>query len=136
MVSRLTIRTLLRIDAVLSGATGALMLGDGWLLDDLLGLNANLLWVAGAACIVYAMGLVGISLENSINTAQVEVAVGLNLVWAVGCLAIAFSDWMEVNTLGVGFLLLQVLGAMILAMLYVLALRASASGGGARVSPR
>lgn len=108
MFSRLTLRTILLIDAVLTGATGALMLGGAWLLDDLLNLDANLLWIAGLVLIVYVVGLVAVSRQNPIRTGFVEVAIVINLAWAAGCLAIVFSDWTEINAIGIGFLLLQV----------------------------
>lgn len=109
MFSRLRLRSLLLVDAVLTGATGLLMVGGARFLDDLLGLHANLLWIAGLILIVYVIGLVGISREEPIHLAHVEVSAGINVLWAVACLAVAFTGWTEINALGTGFLLLQVL---------------------------
>lgn len=136
MFSRLTLRTILRIDAVLTGATGALMLGGAWLLDDLLGLDVNLLWVAGVVCIASVTGLLGISRQVPISMALAELVAGINVLWAVGCLAIVFADWTEINALGIGFLLLQVLIVGLLAVLQVNAIRSGSATAMTQTSSR
>ncbi|MEJ7838176.1 MAG: hypothetical protein WKF81_05125 [Thermomicrobiales bacterium] len=123
MFSRITLRSLLLVDAVLTGATGVLMVGGAWILEDLLDLHANLLWLAGLVLIIYVIGLIAISRQEPVHLVHVEISAGINLLWAVGCLVVAFAGWTGINALGIGFLLLQVMVVGLFGTLQIKAIR-------------
>ncbi|MDQ4054934.1 MAG: hypothetical protein M3237_19880, partial [Actinomycetota bacterium] len=94
------LRSVLRLDAVASGALGVLGLAAAPAMSDLLGPGAGALRAVGAFLVVYAAGLVALAgLRTIPRPAAWTVVVG-NLGWAVGTgvLAFAVHDFTTVGT--------------------------------------
>jgi hypothetical protein len=123
MLSKLSLKSVLLIDAAITGATGLLMLAGAWLLDDLLDLPSNLLWVSGVVLIAYVAGLVAVARHEPINRVLVELAAVINVAWGIGCVAVIAGDWTDANALGIAFILVQIVAVIVFAALQVVKVR-------------
>lgn len=103
------LRVVLLADAVASGATGLLMALLAGQLTGLLNLPSTLLVTAGLVLIPYAAAVAFIATRSSLRRPAVWIIIGCNLLWAVDCVLIAVSGWIEPNTLGYAFILAQAL---------------------------
>jgi hypothetical protein len=108
MLQRLSLKTVYLLDALLTGATGVLMVAGAWFLDGLLDLPVNLIWIAGVVLVVYVAGLLAIARQDPINPSLVTLTAAINVAWGIGCVALLLSGKVEPNALGVAFILLQV----------------------------
>ncbi|MDV3223452.1 hypothetical protein [Intrasporangium sp.] len=99
------IRTSLRLDAVASGALGALLIVLSGVLDDPLGLPTALSIVVGALLLVWAGFVAWVAGRVSARLVQ-EVAL-LNLGYVVLSVVFAFSGWVALTGMGVAFVLVQ-----------------------------
>lgn len=120
----LTPKQALLTDAVVSGVVGLTSLLGGRWLDSFLGLPAALLAGSGAIAIAYAFGLMMMARSAPVSVAGVRIVIAGNLVWATTCAILLLGGWIEPNALGVGFALLHVAGAVALADVQAMALRA------------
>jgi hypothetical protein len=111
----LTTRVVLLADAVVTGATGVLMLAGAALLDGWLDLPTGLLAGAGAFLVVYVAALFGIARLQRIPRAIVQAVAVLNLGWGVGCAALLMGDAISPNALGTAFVLVQIVAVVIFA---------------------
>lgn len=120
----LTPKQTLLTDAVVSGVVGLTSLLGGRWLDSFLGLPTSLLAGSGAIAIAYAFGLMMMARSAPVSVAGVRVVIAGNLVWATTCAILLLDGWIEPTALGVGFALLHIAGAVVLADLQAMALRA------------
>jgi hypothetical protein len=127
MLSKLSLKAVLLIDAAITGVTGALMVAGAWLLDDLLDLPVDLLRIAGLVLFVYVAGLVNVARQEPINRMLIELVAVINVGWGIGCVALLLGGWTDANVLGIGFILLQVVAVIVFAALQVLKLRQEAT---------
>lgn len=103
------LRSALRLDAVVTGLNGAAYLAAAPLLDDLLGLSAELLRGVGAFLLGYAVAVWLVGARVRPSTAAVEAVVVLNGVWAVGSVAVVLTGLFTPTTVGAVWLVLQAL---------------------------
>jgi hypothetical protein len=123
MLSRLSLRSILLADVILTGATGLLMAAGAWFLDDLLDLPTNLIWISGIILIVYVGALWALRQSEPISHLLVEASAATNLAWGAGCTILLLAEWTDPNPLGVAFILLQVAVVIVFAALQLNAVR-------------
>ncbi len=123
--SFLTLRQAIYSDAVISGAVGLLSLAGAWWLDSLLDLSAALLAASGAIMALYAVALMMLGARHPVPTNGARVVIAVNLVWAVACVILLFSGWIDPNGPGVAFILAQIFAVLVFAEIQAMALRAS-----------
>jgi hypothetical protein len=119
------LRWTLTADALVCAATGLLVLAFAGPLADAFDLPAALLRVAGLVLVPYVAFLILLVRRVEIPAAGVRAAIAINIVWAIGCLAVLLGGWVAPNALGVAFILVQAAGVLLLAELQFLGLRTS-----------
>jgi hypothetical protein len=117
------LRTVLLADAVVSGATGALMAVAAGVLEPILQVPAPLLRIAGLALLPYAAFVAWIARRGALPRGAVWAVVGCNAVWAIDCVALLFTGWIDPTLLGVAFILMQAIVVAAFAELQVVGLR-------------
>jgi hypothetical protein len=117
------LRHVLLADAVVSGATGALMALAAGVLEPILQVPATLLRVAGLALLPYAAFVALLARRDVPPRGMVWAVVACNALWAVDCVALLFTGWIDPSLLGVAFVLMQALVVAAFAELQVIGLR-------------
>ena len=113
----------LMADAVVSGATGLLMILAAGFLADLLDIPEGLLRYAGWVLAPYVAFVVYSATRRPISLAGVWIVISANVLWAVASLLLLVSGWITPNALGTGFVLLQALVVSAFAAVQVAVLR-------------
>ena len=101
------LRRALLAAAVISGATGLLMLLGAGVLTELLGLPAALLRYAGLILLPYAVLLGALAAQDAPSRRGVWAVVGANALWAAGCALLLVTGWIAPTWLGYAFVLVQ-----------------------------
>ena len=117
------LRHVLLADALVSGATGLLMALAAGVLEPILQVPANLLRGAGIALLPYAAVVAVLARREALPRGAVWAVVACNAVWAVDCVALLFTGWIDPTLLGVAFILMQALVVAAFAELQVVGLR-------------
>lgn len=120
------LRLVLKLDAVASGALGALSLAAGPVLDDLLGTPLALLVPVGVFLIVWAAALWVLTSRFRISRTAVWAVIGLNLLYAVDAIIVAVTGWFPLSVLGTAFVLAQAAAVALFAAAQLYALRRAA----------
>jgi len=120
------LRRALLLDAVASGATGALMLLAAHPVAELTHLPPGLLRWAGAALLPYAAFVAWLGLRDAPSRALVLAVIAINALWALDSAAILALGWVAPNALGTAFVLAQALVVASFAGLQAIALRGTA----------
>jgi hypothetical protein len=114
---RLRLRTVLKLDAVITGANGAAYLAAAGPLADLLGFSEALLRGVGAFLLACAAVVWLIGTRKEIARGAVYVVVAANAMWAVDSVVVALAGWGDPTTTGTVWLLLQAAVVAVLAEL-------------------
>lgn len=85
--TRLTLRTVLLLDAGVSGVNGLAYLAGAVVLDDLLGPSALTLALLGGALVAWAVVLDWVATRRPVPTAYAREVALANLLWVGGSLA-------------------------------------------------
>lgn len=117
------LRLALRLDAVASGALGALSLAAAPMLDHLLGTPAALLWPVGAVMLVWATALWLVASRHGISRVAVQCVIALNLLWVAASAAAVVAGWLPLTALGTAFVVAQAGAVAAFADLQFLGLR-------------
>lgn len=120
------LRTALKIDAVASGALGALTLAAGMMLDDLLGIPLALLVPVGLFLVAYAAFVWIAGTRREINRTAAWAVVMVNLLWVLDSVALLVAGWFPLTALGVAFVLAQAAAVALFAATQLYALRRAA----------
>jgi hypothetical protein len=120
------LRGALRADAALSAVMAAAMMLGAEPLGSLTGLPPALLLVAGLALLPWVAYLLWLSSRRETPAAAVWAVIVLNLLWAVDCALVAAGAGYRPSALGVGFALLNTLGALLFADLQFIGLKRAA----------
>jgi hypothetical protein len=120
------LRRMLLADAVISGATGLVMLAGASLLDHLLGIPAALLRYAGLALLPFSAMVWQLSRRAPISRPSVLTVVGLNAGWVAGSVLLLVSGWIDPTSIGGAFVILQAVVVAAFAELQYTALRRTA----------
>ena len=119
----LLLRRALIADALITGATGALMLAGAGPLHDWLDLPTALLRWAGLVLIGYAGLVARAGTRPIIHRGAVKGIIAANLAWAVGCLALLAGDRIDPNGWGIAFMLVQVAAVVFFAVVQMVGLK-------------
>lgn len=106
-------------------ATGLVSLGAAGWLSSTLDLPQSLLAGSGAILLAYGAGLLKLGTRRPIPHVGVRGAIGFNLAWAVTCVMLLFSGWIDPNALGVAVILVNLVAVLMVAELKMMGLRAS-----------
>lgn len=119
----LTLRNVLVLDAVASGATGLLAIVASGFLAGLLELPAGLLLGAGLVLVPYVLFVIYTATRPAIPRAAVWTIIAANALWAIASVLVLLSGWVAPNALGVAFVLIQAGVVALLGQLQVMGLR-------------
>lgn len=117
------LRTVLRLDALATGLTGAMLLAGGGVLDEWFGLSSALLWPVGAFFIVYAAAVWWVSARHQVGRGVVWGVVAVNTLWALDSVVLLFTDWIAPTGLGMAFVIFQAVVVGVFAELQYIGLR-------------
>jgi len=117
------LRTVIGLDAAACGLMGAAFAFDASLLAGPLGLSPAFMQPVGLFLVVYAAGLVFLAARPSLPRAAVWTLVAFNAAWAIESFAIMALGWVQPTTLGVAFVAVQAVAALIVGDLQYLVLR-------------
>lgn len=117
------LRLALKLDAVASGALGALLLVTATVLDDLLGIPLALLVPVGLFLLAYAAFVWIVGTRRRINRTAAWTVVVLNLVWVADSVVVVLAGPFPLTGLGVTFILAQAAAVLLFADLQFLGLR-------------
>ena len=101
------LRAALKLDAVVTGANGAAYLAAAGPLSELLGLSAGTLRIAGAFLLVFSAGVWLLGTRERPAGAAVTEVVAVNLLWALGSVAVAVLALGSPTTAGTVWIVLQ-----------------------------
>jgi hypothetical protein len=121
------VRRTLLLDAVVSGANGAVYLVAAGPLESALGLPAELLRPLGAFLLAYAALLWLVATRAELRLGAVRVVVAGNVAWTVASLVVLAGGWLTPTALGEAWLAIQALAVAGIAALQAYALRSSAT---------
>jgi hypothetical protein len=114
------LRFALTLDGVATGANGVLYLAGAPLLDDWLGLPAEMLMAVGAFLIAYAALVLRLATRPAMPRVAVVAVIAANVLWAVDSLIALALDWFTPTTVGQVLIAVQaVLVAGLAALQYV-----------------
>lgn len=117
------LRFVISADAAACGLMGGVFTFDAGLLAEPLGLSPAFMQPVGLFLLVYAAGLVLLALRPSLPRAAVWTLVAFNAVWAIESFAIMALGWVQPTQLGVAFVAVQAVAALIVADLQYIVLR-------------
>jgi len=120
------LRRVLVLDAVISGATGALLALGAGTLDGLLGLPTILLREAGIVLLPFAAAVLWLATRATQPRGAVWTVVAINGAWAAASLLLLVSPWVAPTALGYAFVIAQALVVAVFAELQVMGLRGAA----------
>ena len=120
---RNSLRTALRLDAVVTGANGAAYVLAAEPLADLLGMSPSLLRVLGAVLVAFAAAVALTAARAAIPRLGVIAIIAVNAAWAVASIAVACAGWDSPATLGAVWIAAQALVVAGFAELQAAALR-------------
>ena len=121
------VRRLLITDAVVSGATGALMAIAAPVLESWLGLPAPLLRYAGLALLPFAAVVGWLAMQNPPAPAGVRAIIAANFAWVAASILLLVAGGVNPTTLGMAFVIFQAIVVAILGELQYVSLRKSSA---------
>jgi hypothetical protein len=119
------LRRALLADALISGATGLLMLIGANILASLLGLPEALLRYAGLVLLPYAALVTYIATREQLRRWVVWAVIVANAIWAVDSIIQLLSGWVTPNALGYAFIIFQALVVAAFAEIQYIGMRRS-----------
>jgi hypothetical protein len=131
MMSLSFLRRALLADAVISGATGVLLVAAAGLADELLGLPASLLRFAGLALFPFVAVVFWLAARETPPQAGVVAVIAANILWAACSILLLFTGWIAPTGLGVAFVVAQALVVAVFAELQITGLRRPSASVGA-----
>ncbi len=121
------LRRVLRTDAVVSGATGLLMLGGATFLTRFLALPEPLLRSAGLVLLPYAAFVAYIATRERLARPAVWAVIIANALWTTDSIMLLLSGWVVPNALGYAFVIAQALVVAVFAELQYIGIRRAMS---------
>ncbi|HEX6861258.1 MAG TPA: hypothetical protein VF414_00490 [Thermoanaerobaculia bacterium] len=119
------LRRVLALDAVTSGAMGALLVLAQTPLSSLLGLSSSLLFWAGLSLLPFAAFVGWLATRELPPRAGVWAVVLINALWVVDSFVLLASGWPDLTLLGKVFVLFQAVAVAVFAELQFFGLRRS-----------
>lgn len=119
MFDRVSLRSVLLVDAVVSGAVGVLFLLGAGVLDGALDIPEAFLRGVGIALLPWCALLFLVARRAVISRAAVRFVIAVNLAWVAASILLPFTGWVEPNALGVAFILVQALAVCVFGLLQI-----------------
>jgi len=119
------LRRALLADALISGATGLLMLIGANVLASILGLPEALLRYAGLVLLPYGSLVAYVATREQLRRWAVWAVIIANAIWAVDSIILLLSGWLTPNALGYAFIIFQALVVAAFAEIQYIGLRRS-----------
>lgn len=119
------LKAVLGVDAAVSMLSGAALALDAEMLAGPLGLSSLLMRPVGIFLVGYGALLAWLATRPALPRKAVWALVALNLIWAVDSIAPLVLGWVAPTGLGVGVIVGQAIGVVVVGDLYWLALRRS-----------
>lgn len=94
-------------DAVISGATGLLMVAGAGVLTSWLGVPAPLMRYAGLILLPFAAMVLYLARTPLVSHAGVRLVIALNLAWVAASILVLVAGWIEPTALGLAFVIFQ-----------------------------
>lgn len=116
MFDRLSLRTILLVDGVVSGAMGLLLIAGATLFDGVLDLPTAFLRTVGIVLLPWFALLLVIATRRVINRSALRFVIAINLAWVAASVLLPFTGWVEPNALGVVFIIVQALAVIVFAL--------------------
>lgn len=120
------LRQVLWADALISGATGLLLLLGASFLAGLLDLPIELLRTAGLVLLPFVAYVVYVATRENPSRGAVWVVILVNILWVAASIGLLLSGWVAPNGLGIAFVVVQALAVGLFAELQVVGLRRAA----------
>ncbi len=117
------LRLSMKLDAVATGAVGALALVASPVLDGLLGTPVALLLPVGLFLVAYAAAIWAAGSRPAVSRRAVGMAMAINLLWVIASGALVAAAPFSLTTPGIAFVLFQAAAVALFADLQFLALR-------------
>ena len=120
------LRLVLRLDALVTGANGAVYLAAASVIDSSLGLSSTLLRPTGGFLLVFGAGVWYLSTGATISKPAVRALVAANAGWAAASLLVVATGTFSPTTAGSVWIAFQAAAVALFATVQVLALRRAA----------
>jgi hypothetical protein len=117
------LRAIITADAAACGLGGAVLALDDAALEGPLGLSAGLLCDAGYVLVAWGAVLAFLASRPALRRAAVWTLVVVNVLWAVESVAALALGWIAPTALGLGAVLVQAVGALLVADLQFIVLK-------------
>ena len=105
----MSLRTALKLDAVVTGANGAAYLVAAGPLVDLLGLSPALLRSTGAVLLLFSAAVWTVASRRQVSASAALVVIGVNVLWAADSIAFLVSGLADPTTAGGIWIVMQAL---------------------------
>jgi len=119
------LRRVLTLDAVTSGAMGALLVLGQTPLSSLLGLSTSLLFWPGLSLLPFAAFVGWLATRELPPRAGVWAVILINALWVIDSFALLATGWPDLTLLGKVFVLFQAVAVAVFAELQFFGLRRS-----------
>jgi len=123
LLSRVSLRSVLRLDGAVSGANGAAYLLAAGPLGDLLGLSPGLLRLLGGVLVAFAAAVWLASARPAIARGSVLAVVAVNALWAIASVVLAVAGVDSPTVAGTVWIVAQAIVVAAFAELQLTALR-------------
>ncbi len=117
------LRNVLVADAVMSAATGALLILGSGMLTSLLSLPRELLIGAGLVLVPYVALVAWVAARKENPAPAVRLVVALNFIWALASVAILLTGLVTTSVLGGAFIVIQAAAVALLGELQLIGLK-------------
>ena len=105
----MSLRTALKLDAVVTGANGAAYLVAAGPLEDLLGLSPALLRSIGAFLLLFSAAVWVVASRPQVSSSAALAVIAINVLWAADSIAFLASGASDATTFGGIWIVMQAL---------------------------
>ena len=105
----MSLRTALKLDAVVTGANGAAYLVAAGPLEDLLGLSPALLRSIGVFLLLFSAAVWAVAARPQVSTSAALAVIAVNVLWAADSIAFLLSGVSDPTTVGAIWIVMQAL---------------------------
>jgi hypothetical protein len=106
---------LLLVDAVISGATGLLMLLGANAVDGLFGIPAPVIFYSGLALLPFAAMVLYFATSEGLSRRKAWTVILMNFAWVAASFLLLVTDWIDPTAAGITFVVVQALAVAALA---------------------
>ena len=121
------LRRALVIDALVSGATGLLLVIAGGWLASVLDVPEPLLRYSGIVLLPFAIIVALVARRDAVARAHVVAIIVVNIAWVAGSAWLVLGDRIQPNALGYAFIVMQAIAVAAFAEFQYVALRRAAA---------